>query len=187
MFAFRYLRRVAPRLFVSVIVAATPSLLGAQALGTVSGNVTTSAAAPVIGAFISLDDAPPVAQTDEAGAFRIDGVPIGNHVLHVRRGGFVEAVDSIVVSTNADQAIAITLTEKVAKLVGVTVIGTKSDLAERREQLAEVPGAVAMVEAPQIRATRQANLKDVLQFVPGVYIQPRFGAADESQISIDRK
>src|SRR4029077_9521683 len=29
-----------------------------------------------------------------------------------------------------------------------------------------------------------ANLKDVLDFVPGVMIRPRFGAADESQLSI---
>jgi iron complex outermembrane receptor protein len=28
------------------------------------------------------------------------------------------------------------------------------------------------------------NLKDVLQFTSGVYVQPRFGAADESQISV---
>ena len=73
---------------------------------------------------------------------------------------------------------------KIVTLRGVTVIGTKSDLAETRARLAQIPGSVAMVDAPQIRATRQANLKDVLQFVPGVYIQPRFGAADESQISI---
>jgi iron complex outermembrane receptor protein len=73
---------------------------------------------------------------------------------------------------------------KIVTLPGVTVIGTKSDLAETRARLSQIPGSVAMVDAPQIRATRQANLKDVLQFVPGVYIQPRFGAADESQISI---
>jgi len=73
---------------------------------------------------------------------------------------------------------------KVTTLAGVTVIGTKSDLAETRQRLTEIPGAVAMIDASQIRETRQANLKDVLQFVPGVYIQPRFGAADESQISI---
>ena len=76
------------------------------------------------------------------------------------------------------------LSKKVATLAGVTVIGTKSDLAETRERMALIPGSVAIVDGSQIRATRQANLKDVLQFVPGVYIQPRFGAADESQISI---
>jgi len=35
-----------------------------------------------------------------------------------------------------------------------------------------------------IEQTRAANLKDVLDFVPGVMIRPRFGAADESQLSI---
>ena len=180
---FSHLRRIAPCSVFLATVGAT-SVLHAQSLGVVAGKVSTSAGAPVIGAFISLDDAAPITQTSETGEFRIDGVPTGNHVLHVRRGGFVEAVDSIVVTTGADQPRAITLNDKVATLVSVTVIGTKSDLAERREQLDQVPGGVAMVEAPQLRATRQANLKDVLQFVPGVYIQPRFGAADESQLSI---
>jgi iron complex outermembrane receptor protein len=181
---FESLRRISPCIVFLVLAVSSRGTLRAQALGSVSGKVTTSAGAPVIGAFISLDDAPPVTQTAGDGAFRIDGVQAGTHALHLRRGGFVEAIDSIVVSTNADAPLAITMTEKVATLAGVTVIGTKSDLAERREQLAQVPGGVAMVEATQIRATRQANLKDVLQFVPGVYIQPRFGAADESQISI---
>jgi iron complex outermembrane receptor protein len=183
MFTFSYLRRIAP---CTVFVAAVTmhGVLHAQSLGTVTGNVTGAAGAPVIGAFISIDDAPPVTQTNETGAFRIDGVPIGSHIVHVRRTGFVEATSAVEVSADSEQSIAVTLTEKVATLTRVTVIGTKSDLAERREQLAQVPGAIAMIEAPQIRATRQANLKDILQFVPGVYIQPRFGAADESQISI---
>src|SRR5689334_3113172 len=177
------LRRIPPCI-VFLAVVGTSDTLHAQGLGSIRGNVTTSAGAPVIGAFISLDDAPPVTQTSDDGAFRIDGIPAGSHALHVRRGGFVEATDSVLVSANGDQSLTITMAQKVATLAGVTVIGTKSDLAERREQLAQIPGGVAMVESSQLRATRQANLKDVLQFVPGVYIQPRFGAADESQISI---
>lgn len=178
-----YLRRIAPCSALLASIAAT-GVLNAQSLGSVSGKVSTATGAPVVGAFISLDDAPPITQTDETGSFRIDRIAAGGHVLHVRRGGFVEAIDSVVVAGDADQPLAITLAEKIATLAGVTVIGTKSDMAERREQLEQVPGGVAMVEATQLRATRQANLKDVLQFVSGVYIQPRFGAADESQISI---
>jgi len=158
--------------------------LPAQSVGEITGRVTTVGNSPIVGAFISIDDAAPAAQTDAQGDFRIGGVAPGSHVLHVRRSGYVDSADSIVVATDAPIQINISLAEKVATLAGVTVIGTKTDLAETREQLAKIPGAVAMVEAPQIRATRQANLKDVLQFVPGVYIQPRFGAADESQISI---
>jgi len=176
------LRRIPPCIL--FLAAVATESIGAQALGSVSGKVMTSAGVPVIGAFISIDDEPPIAQTADDGAFRIDGVAPGNHVLRVRRGGFVEVADSVVVGPDTDQALAITMTQKVATLASVTVIGTKSDRAERREQLEQTPGGVAMIEAPQLRATRQANLKDVLQYVPGVYIQPRFGAADESQISI---
>jgi len=174
-------RRIAP-LFLISAVATTD--LAAQSVGEITGRVTTVANAPVVGAFISIDDAAPGTQTDAEGNFRIGGVAIGSHVLHVRRSGFVESADSVVVAADAPSQINITLADKVATLAGVTVIGSKTDLDETRAQLAKIPGAVAMVEAPEIRATRQANLKDVLQFVPGVYIQPRFGAADESQISI---
>jgi iron complex outermembrane receptor protein len=66
----------------------------------------------------------------------------------------------------------------------VTVFGTHSDLAEMQEAVAGVAGGTALIGAERIRATRQANLHDVLRLTPGVYVQPRFGAADESQLSI---
>jgi iron complex outermembrane receptor protein len=66
----------------------------------------------------------------------------------------------------------------------VTVIGTRTDLDETRARMAEVPGAVSIIGPEELRATRQANLADALRFTPGVFVQPRFGAADESQISI---
>ncbi len=157
---------------------------GAQSPSSVSGKVVDDSGAPVVGAFIAVDSALPSAQTDASGAFQIDSLSPGGHAIRARRSGYVESVDSVLVGDTPVPALLITLRRKVATLQGVTVIGTKSDLAETREQLAEVPGAVAMVDAAQIRQSRQANMKDVLRFVPGVYIQPRFGAADESQISI---
>jgi len=180
------LRRTVPGIAVLTlsVAALTPVRAHAQAGGEVAGRVVTAADSPVVGAFVSIDDAAPITQTDANGGFRISGIAAGKHAVVVRRSGFVASSDSVDVSALVTSQINIVLAEKVATLAGVTVIGTKTDLAERREQLARVPGGVAMVEAPQIRATRQANLKDVLQFVPGVYIQPRFGAADESQISI---
>src|SRR5262249_48273223 len=59
---------------------------------------------------------------------------------------------------------------------------TRTD-EEAREELSRVPGGTAVVDQKTIEQTRAANLKDVLDFVPGVMIRPRFGA-DESQISI---
>lgn len=55
---------------------------------------------------------------------------------------------------------------------------------EARDLLQHTPGGVSLVGVQEIRESRGANLKDVLDFVPGVLIRPRFGAADESQLSI---
>jgi iron complex outermembrane receptor protein len=55
---------------------------------------------------------------------------------------------------------------------------------EAREELSRVPGGTAVIDQKTIQDSRAANLKDVLDFVPGILIRPRFGAADESQLSI---
>jgi iron complex outermembrane receptor protein len=57
-------------------------------------------------------------------------------------------------------------------------------LEEAREEIERTPGAVDVVGEEAIRQSRGANLKDALEFVPGVLVRPRFGAADESQFSI---
>jgi iron complex outermembrane receptor protein len=55
---------------------------------------------------------------------------------------------------------------------------------EAREEIQRVPGGVDIIPQERIEESRAANLKDVLDFTPGVLIRPRAGAADESQISI---
>ena len=55
---------------------------------------------------------------------------------------------------------------------------------QAREELQRVPGGVELIPQKAIEESRAANLKDVLDFTPGVMIRPRFGAADESQLSI---
>jgi hypothetical protein len=55
---------------------------------------------------------------------------------------------------------------------------------EPRREIERVPGGAEVVGSKEIDESRAANLKDVLDFVPGVLVRPRFGAADESQLSI---
>jgi iron complex outermembrane receptor protein len=55
---------------------------------------------------------------------------------------------------------------------------------QAREEIRRVPGSVDVVGEQAIKESRASNLQDVLEFVPGVWIRPRFGAADESQLSI---
>ncbi len=55
---------------------------------------------------------------------------------------------------------------------------------QARQEIERIPGGAEIVDSKEIEESRASNLKDVLDFVPGVLVRPRFGAADESQISI---
>ena len=56
---------------------------------------------------------------------------------------------------------------------------------EARKEIDRTPGGVALIGQQEIKESRATALQDVLDFVPGVMIRPRFGnVADESQISI---
>ncbi len=45
------------------------------------------------------------------------------------------------------------------------------------------PGGVAIVDAEDYKRGRATNLKDALDYAPGVFVQPRFGS-EESRLSI---
>jgi iron complex outermembrane receptor protein len=168
-----------------VVNLIAPAALLPQTPGAVTGRILSTDGDPVIGAFILLDGiARPVAQTDARGRYRVDGLAPGRHTVEGRRSGYSAATAAVHVVPGSTATADLILAPAVSTLATVTVIGTRGDLAETRERMAQVPGAVAIVEPQDIRATRQANLKDVLMFTPGVYVQPRFGAADESQISV---
>jgi iron complex outermembrane receptor protein len=55
---------------------------------------------------------------------------------------------------------------------------------ESREEIERVPGGVDVIGQRKLEESRASNLKDVLDFTPGVIVRPRIGAADESQISV---
>ncbi|NUS96790.1 MAG: TonB-dependent receptor [Gemmatimonadaceae bacterium] len=168
--------------FALAALAAIPTILTAQ--GAVRGRVTGSDGAPVVGAYILLDSAiVPVAQADMSGRFTIAAFPAGPHTVTARRTGYLPG--SVPVDAALRTDIDIVLEAAAPTTLGaVTVIGSRGDLAETRIHLQTIAGSVALIEPAAIRATRQANLSDVLRFTPGVYVQSRFGAADESQISV---
>ena len=56
---------------------------------------------------------------------------------------------------------------------------------EAREAIDRTPGGVALVDSETITNSLGTNFKDVLDFVPGVFVQPRQGGtSEESQFSI---
>jgi iron complex outermembrane recepter protein len=164
---------------------ASTGIAAAQETGSIAGRVIVpgmdSAGAVSL---LSVDQGITNVQTDSDGRFHLSGLAPGKHLLVAKRIGFEPLRQTVRVEAGKVTQLSMLLVPKAMELAELTVIGTRADLEERRARLSQVPGSVALVESDQIRRTRQANLKDVIGFTPGVYVQPRFGAADESQISI---
>ena len=53
----------------------------------------------------------------------------------------------------------------------------------RREEIQRTPGGVSVIDSETYKKGRVNTLKDALDFTPGVFVQPRFGA-DEARLSI---
>lgn len=156
----------------------------AQASGSVGGRVIEEGGAAVVGAQVVLGELERRADANDSGGFLIDDVPEGRYTVSVRRLGFAPYDAEIIVSAGARAGIEIVLVPTAITLAELTVIGSREELDETRRLMREIPGSVVLLEPVDIRQTRQATFKDVLRFVPGVFAQPRFGAADESQFSI---
>jgi iron complex outermembrane receptor protein len=60
---------------------------------------------------------------------------------------------------------------------------TVPSLDDARQELNKVPGGTAIVPAERIRDGRAITPKDALDYVPGVYVQPKYGQED-SRLSI---
>ncbi|MCX6981268.1 MAG: TonB-dependent receptor [Verrucomicrobia bacterium] len=52
-----------------------------------------------------------------------------------------------------------------------------------REEIQRTPGGVTLIDSENYKKGRVNTLKDALDFAPGVFVQPRFGA-DEARLSI---
>ena len=66
-----------------------PSLLGAQATGSIRGRITNAAAGvPLANAQVGVAGTTLGAQTNSEGIYQIAGVPAGSHVVRVRLIGY---------------------------------------------------------------------------------------------------
>lgn len=80
------------------------------------------------------------------------------------------------------------LPEIVVRDVAIPPVATPERLyneAQARDAIERTPGGVDLIGAEEIKQSRGTNLKDVLDFTPGVLVRPRdAGTSEESQISI---
>jgi len=59
---------------------------------------------------------------------------------------------------------------------------TAPDAGQARAAIERTPGGVEVVSSTAWRATQSANLKDILGYTPGVFVQPKWG--DDARLSI---
>ena len=69
------------------LLIGTAQLLAGQGLGSIAGTVRDSAGAPLAGAEVTLETQRAV--TTPQGSFRLDSLPVGNHLITIRLVGFV--------------------------------------------------------------------------------------------------
>jgi iron complex outermembrane recepter protein len=144
----------------------------------VSGTVRDSSGGVLAGAsVVAFDETGRVevarATADESGRYRLT-VPRGAYLLRASASLFQEM--SAAVSIDGPSAVDFTLSPA-ALSESITV------RSEIDDEIREVPGSVDYVGEAAIESSLAYNLKDALDYTPGVLVQPRFGA-DESQISI---
>lgn len=82
---------------------------------------------------------------------------------------------------------AIAAEKAITKLPVVEVVATKDSLtsggiAQAQEKIKSLPGGAAVVDAKEFENTRAVTIKDMLDYTPGVFAQPRF--AEEVRLSI---
>jgi len=146
---------------------------------TLTGAVTDAAGAPVAGITVTLagpGEARRTATTDEQGRYAFAGLAPAGYTVFVALGTLGERTQRVVDLAAGGSAVAdlhlVSLLQD-----SVTVSGTVT------RELTEVPGGTALVSSEQLDETRRHNMQDVLQFVPGVIAQSRWGA-DETQLSV---
>jgi iron complex outermembrane receptor protein len=164
--------------------AAVASAAAAQTTGSISGRITEADGSPIAGAQVVLDGGQRGTLSNDLGGFLLREVAPGSHSLLIERIGFSTYRGQVDVTAGGTATLDVELATAVVELAGLTVIGSRAEIELTRRQIREVPGAVALITPAVIRQSRQANFSDVLRFTPGVFAQPRFGAADETQFSI---
>jgi iron complex outermembrane receptor protein len=149
-----------------------------QASATITGVVTDPSGAILAGARVSAKN-PATAQTrhavaDEQGRYTLFNLAPGLYVLKATGDDFLAVSREVRVGASENLSIDFQLALRpVSETVQV----------EAETEMATVPGGTALVSQKEIAQSRAGNLKDVLNFTPGVLAQSRFGA-DESQLSI---
>ncbi len=154
------------------------SSFGEDARSTLSGVVRDEGGQAVAGAALTAthpEGRKYQTHSGRNGSYEFRDLPPGRYALEASTRDLFASVVSIGIDgRDAQHDVTMQLRPLAATL---TVVEQASPETQR------VPGGTAVIREEEIQQSRAHNLKDALQYVPGVVVQSRFGS-DESQLSI---
>jgi hypothetical protein len=143
--------------------------------GTLAGSIRQSNGQPIPGARVSVWGTGRDATTSSDGAFTLDSVPTGSHMLDVRAIGFVPQREPVDVNEGAPTSVALSLTPRQIFLDTVRVLATRAYAAGR---IAEFEGRRRsriggyFFDQDDIDRRNAASFTDLMRGIPNVAIDP---------------
>jgi Fe(3+) dicitrate transport protein len=147
--------------------------------GVVRGRVVLAGTgAPVIGGIVSVVGTARAAPTNEDGSFQFIGLTPGNYEIEGRRIGTTVARVPVTVREDETAVVTLRVTEAPVEIVGVEVVGSRSDALSR------LPGSAAVIPAQELQAMQPLSANEALRTLPGVHVQDEEGVGLRANVGI---
>ncbi len=148
-------------------VAVLPAAAAAQS-GRISGTVTDSTRAPLVGAQVTIVGTRLTAVTDDGGHFVIGNVTPGTYDVRAQRiGQHAQTMSGVVVRAGEATQVDVTLSPAALTLAGMVVSASR-----RPEKITDAPATITRIDASAIENTVGNSFAPALKAVKGLdYIQ----------------
>jgi outer membrane receptor for ferrienterochelin and colicins len=142
---------------------ALPATSAAQS-GRISGTVTDSSRAPLVGAQITVVGTNLHTVTDEGGRFAIANVSAGTYEVRAQRiGQQAQSVPGVVVRSGEDARVNVSLSPAPLSLAGMVVTASR-----RPEKITDAPATITRIDASAIENTVGNSFAPALKAVKGL-------------------
>ena len=131
--------------------------------GTVTGNVTDAEGSAIPGAHVVLIELGRGTATSVGGAFHIENVPAGRHVIEISAVGFERRQLEVEVGQGMIVELNVVLEERLVESDEVVVTAVR-----RPQATALVPVSVSLATHADLVARNVRSLDEALRFIPGV-------------------
>lgn len=159
--------RILGALAALALVAIPPAFGQERPAASITGRVTDASAGVLIaGASVSIEGTTLSTFTDEAGIYRLDGVPAGPQVMRATRIGYAPLRRYLVVPSAGSVSLDLTLATNALRLPALMVIADPAGRA--RGEL----GTASVIGQEAIRNQTAATLAGVLELLPGTLLAP---------------